>query len=288
MPPQFAPTTPVPMDVLRLIRYGIGGGLILVALLLGSMFFWEAWLDADNVTANGARELAEDAYNEPDLEDAVLEDCSDSHSACEEAFVDNWAEFANDVEVGSDDKTSVTPFQVWVGNDGSDDFTYDLGKSLDESDTGGFGDVRLLDRTLILMPIGAVAVIIVSIVYMLSKNTSAKVLPIILIVLGLLLTVYPILWGILSTSDWAGDLEDDFYEGSSDAAGDEYADLFANTIALAYNRTLFQITSGVILVLGMGALVLAFAAKPPQTMPSPYYPPQYPPQNPYAPPPQYQ
>lgn len=115
---------------------------------------------------------------------------------------------------------SASAMSIWMG--GNDDIkTLDIDLLIettnpfndDADDIGGFGDVRLLDRFLILLPLGALALIALSAAYMFLLNNLPWLTPLRALVgmagISCFLLLFPLIWESLSINNWR----------SSDAAG---------------------------------------------------------------------
>lgn len=102
---------------------------------------------------------------------------------------------------------SASAMTIWLGgNDDVKTLDMELTFEEDEEDIGGFGDVRLLDRLLILLPLAALALVAVAAAYMfLLKNlpwlTPSRAL-VAMTILGCFLLLFPLIWESLSVNNW--------------------------------------------------------------------------------------
>lgn len=186
-----------------------------------------------------------------------------------------------------DSDISYTQLEIWIGEDLDDDeekFTLNLWES--GFDRGGFEDVRLMDRTLILGSMLAGIIILVALVYMFSQGGEGGKLGFIAF-LGLLLLIYPFAWEILSSNDFHNALENQVEESGGDPDDDETQENindFVEEIEKTYNTTLPKVVGGAIFLLGLAGWGATVFMSPPRP-PMPAYPRQqypYPPQAPRA------
>jgi hypothetical protein len=124
------------------------------------------------------------------------------------SFAFSWV--AADIE---DLDGSASAISIWTG--GNDDIqTLDLDLFVEASnpfnddadDIGGFGDVRLLDRFLTLLPLGALALITLSAAYMFLMNNLPWLTPMRALVgmagIACFLLLLPFIWESLSVNNW--------------------------------------------------------------------------------------
>ncbi len=144
----------------------------------------------------------------------------------------------------------LTAWDIWKGTSHGEKFTLDFS---DENATGGFGDVRGMDRWLIVIPLGAVVLGVLSLHYTFGRipflgTLSHRKTAIILAVLALLLFLYPFMWESASSGNWR-----DAWSGYGDSS---VADQLVSELEKAYN-TGQQVFYGLIALLaGLSAVAL--------------------------------
>lgn len=145
------------------------------------------------------------------------------------------------------DGDKLTAWELWIGKDDGEEITMSLSTDAE----GGFGDVRFLDRLLILIPLGALLLGALGVNYAFRRfiNLSPRTTAIALLVTALILFLLPFVWQMWSTSNWRGDLKDLDFSGD---LLDNMLDTFTDT----YN-TGQQIAFGLIALLaGIAAVAL--------------------------------
>ncbi|HEX3052786.1 MAG TPA: TIR domain-containing protein [Aggregatilineaceae bacterium] len=158
-------------------------------------------------------------------------------------FSASWMNAEEDVD-------DLTAWDIWKGKSNGEAFTLDLS---DENASGGFGDVRGMDRLLLLIPLGAVVLGVLAIQYTfgrvpLLEKLSRRNTAIILTAVALLLFLYPSLWESSSSSNWR-----DTWSTYSDA---DYADYYLSVLEDSYS-TGQQAAYGLIALLaGIAAVAL--------------------------------
>lgn len=116
-------------------------------------------------------------------------------------FIFSWVEIA----LFATKPETMTPLQIWLGT--NDEFgTLDIAKAAEEEETG-FGDVRLLDRLLILIPPLAIGLLMVAVLY-LRKQLPTKTALIALVGLSFALLMFGFFWRTFSTMNWRGGLKE--------------------------------------------------------------------------------
>jgi hypothetical protein len=96
-------------------------------------------------------------------------------------------------------KTTLTAWEIWVGYDDGEEFTLDVQEMI--WDRGGFTRVRIVDRTLIVVPIGAVVLVWLAIRYALGGMQPIHAL-IALTAMAVLLLGFPFVWEQWSEAEW--------------------------------------------------------------------------------------
>lgn len=97
-----------------------------------------------------------------------------------------------------------TALQVWFGTEGGSFATLDLEK--DAAGLSGFGAVRMVDRSLILIPLASIYMILLSLRFMVIPDRSRRGLYV-LLGLSIFLLLMPYIWETLSTRQWQAYLE---------------------------------------------------------------------------------
>lgn len=121
----------------------------------------------------------------------------------------------------------ITAMELWMGRNNGENFTMDMAKP----EGGGFADVRLLDRLLILMPVGAIVLAWFAWVYA-SGHMNALMTIGIMTVFAFLLLAAPFFWESLSDQQ----VEDDFKASLDMEGGDEMGlDLFGAMFGDIFN-----------------------------------------------------
>jgi hypothetical protein len=100
-----------------------------------------------------------------------------------------------------DDGTmKITAMEIWTGKNNGDEFSLDL-----ENPQGGFADVRLLDRLLVLVPFGGIVLMWLAWTYAIDQTFRRPAL-VIMAAVALLLFLFPFAWESFSNRA----LEDSF------------------------------------------------------------------------------
>ncbi|MBN2302932.1 MAG: hypothetical protein JXQ72_00555 [Anaerolineae bacterium] len=177
-------------------------------------------------------------------------------------------------EAGADASASTfTAMEIWMGSNGDQDFTLDFSNV---ENGGGLSDVRLLDRTLILIPVLAVILLWVAWVYATDHRNSLQTAAI-LAGLALVLLAYPFLWESLSKSDWENDLKDVMM---AESGGEDFGfamiglSFIMELITELYSTTEFKMAAGIAFLFAVVAVALEYMAA---NQPRPAAPPTRPP-----------
>ncbi|MCB9436831.1 MAG: hypothetical protein H6673_07520 [Anaerolineales bacterium] len=164
-------------------------------------------------------------------------------------FFMSWVEMP--ASIGGD-KASLTPASIWTA--ANDDYpTFDLKKLSEENrDDLGFGDIRLIDRFLIFIPLFGIALAAVGVLYLMKRlDTRTAVLAI----AGLLIVMvlFSAFWKTVSTTNIRGKA-DDLYGDNNDQLVDNTVDLFKDS----YSTGEYALYTRLGLLIGLfGAGVLA-------------------------------
>lgn len=164
-------------------------------------------------------------------------------------FIFSW------VEIGRD---SLTPTQIWLG-------TNDTYGSLDltkfDEDTG-FGDVRLIDRLLILILPLALGLGAIGWLY-LQKKLPMRTALLALVMTAFILLIFGFFWRTLSTNSWKGNLKEQFgYDDLSERQQDDFDERLDEMIDDAksyYSTGEHEFYSFIAFVVAFGGFVLLFA-----------------------------
>jgi hypothetical protein len=134
--------------------------------------------------------------------------------------------------------SDVTAFQIWIGHDGNQPFTLDL-SSMALGRTG-FGYVRPVDRLLILVPIGALALAALAWMYA-SEALNPRVAVIVMTVLAALLLAFPYAWQEWSRDALAEDLDEQLFDELEFEANSEWeAELMEQFIVELMRQSFIQ------------------------------------------------
>jgi hypothetical protein len=211
----------------KLIVAGILGVLGLIMIIL---FFFTPMLDLNNYTSylDRAREAlryerdhARDDYDRSEAVDALADIGDLDRESDKDRGVSGWEIWIGDMSVNNNDLS-----KDWGGsftlNADTMEQAYE-GKIEDPDDFGGFGDVRFIDRLLILFVIGGLAVIGVSILYALNILPAFPALAT-TSVFAFLMVIYAFAWPSLSTSNWRGATDDQINKAIRNGGTDCYYD----------------------------------------------------------------
>lgn len=211
----------------RTIRYGASGVVITMAILMIAGFFLFSWLDMGNLFG-GFGGMLEEA----------------------------------DVESSTDMK--ITAMEIWMGNNSGENFTLGFDSIMNEtsSNSGGIANVRLLDRFLILIPIGAL--ILLGLAWMYASGEMAPITALtIMTVLSLLLLLFPLGWQELSERNWESSMKESMAADFGDAGleGDVSFDfgfsaLFVGLLTDLYSTGEQQLLGGIAFAACLMALLV--------------------------------
>jgi len=151
------------------------------------------------------------------------------------------------LEVLGEEKVSA--WELWIGRHDGDEFTL----SMDEDAKGGFGDVRGIDRLVILVPLGALLLGALGVNYAFRRfwYVSPRTTAIAILITAVILFLLPFFWQIFSTGDWRATLKD---FGLSGKILNTMLDVYKETFAYSTGQ---QIAYGLIALLaGIGAVAL--------------------------------
>ncbi len=137
-------------------------------------------------------------------------------------FLFSWFATNEDAATTIGDR-SISAAGIWFG--GNDDFaSLDLENLLFENKTG-LGKVRAIDRILLIIPLGAITLMVLAVMIILGKLPLDQGL-INLVLVALLLFIFPYLWQSLSTSQWRDYLESENVESLEDSL-DQFSQLYS-------------------------------------------------------------
>lgn len=173
-------------------------------------------------------------------------------------------------QAGDDEDRKVSPMELWVGELGDGEkVTLDLEKS---GDADGFSDVRFLERLLILIPLGGLALVIIGGLFIAGRMGLGQAL-LILLLISLFLTLFPVIWGTLSNSNFRGKLEE-LQEDSAFSASDSEIDDIIEEFSDLYSTGEFSFYAFIaFLVSGIGLFLLRFRGV--ESAPAPTSPPNW-------------
>ncbi len=238
------------VPVLAYARYGIGAIVIVVSLFMLVGFFVFPWLDLGEIEIFGFK-----------LND--LNELSDELDA--------------DFNEG---QLKLTPLEIWIGNNNGDPFSLsfdsmeqalgdesssDSTSDLVPEDTpGGFGDVRPLDRLLILVPIGAIILLWFAWMYLSQAMKSFTALTC-MSILALLLLIFPYAWQELTQNDWENAVEDNMTADTGEmddwGLGEGLSSMYVSIFEQAFSTTEQVWMAGIILAVCLGGVILEAVGK---------------------------
>ena len=201
-------------------RYGVGGLMILLAVAMVISFFALPWLSIDPQSLR----LPEDEDAETaiaDLDTVVVLLQNDS----------------------SDDAVNLSAMTIWSGSNDQIP-TLDLDKAADGKD-----QVRFVDRFLILIPLTALLLIIISTLYLIEKIPSRPAM-FAFIILGLTLFCLPYLWQALGRIDWLG------YDQIQDIRRPDTRQQLVAYLADFYSTSEQRLLALLVIIFGFSAWVL--------------------------------
>ncbi len=143
-------------------------------------------------------------------------------------------------------KEKVTAWDLWIGKHNGDLITL----SMDKDAKGGFGDVRGIDRLVIVIPLGALLLGALGINYAFRRfwDVPPRTTAIAILITALILFLLPFIWQLFSTGDWRANLKDMGFTGS-----------IVSEMLDAYKQ-LFVYSTGQQAIYGLIALLAGIAA----------------------------
>jgi pSer/pThr/pTyr-binding forkhead associated (FHA) protein len=182
-------------------RYAVGGSIIGLALIMMVGFFLFSWIEVNR------SKTAERINTRLGAESALFNITPES--------------------LGNADY-KLTAIQIWLGNDNNAILEFNQSES-------GFGNVRLIDRVLIFLPLMAIILVILAGLYMQGRLQARLAFGLILI-LALVINAIPPLWQLFSTADWR--------QAVQDALQSNNAGLDTNTLDTLTDATVIGLNSG--------------------------------------------
>lgn len=173
------------------------------------------------------------------------------------------SDFAGEMDI-NEGPLKITAMELWMGRNNGEDFTLNM-----ESPTGGFADVRFLDRLLILIPIGALVLLWLAWMYgsgAMSPVTGAGSM----VVMALLLLAAPFIWEDLSTRELENSFQDSLRSGEYefDASDDPFGlgsvlggSMLTSMMEGMYSTGEQALLGGVAVLMSLVALGLEFAGQ---------------------------
>lgn len=150
-------------------------------------------------------------------------------------FVMSWIEIP--ATLGGE-KVSLTPASIWTAS--NDQYpTLDLEKLAKESPSKlGFGDIRVIDRLLIFIPILGLGLVAVGVLYLL-KRLDTRVAVLTIVSLLILLVLFSAFWKMASTTNIRGKTKDIYGESNNklvENAVDAFKDSYSTGEYALYTR----------------------------------------------------
>lgn len=133
----------------------------------------------------------------------------------------------------------ISPFDIWRGIYKDIEFSLDFAKAVEGE--GGFGAVRWMDRLLILLPFGAVIILLQLGFYMVNPSNRRR-MALSMVILAVVLLILPFAWEQLSTQNWRGYIEGQIEDVGRDPSTSEYQDFvdeFVESGTATYNTDQF-------------------------------------------------
>lgn len=233
----------IPLVFQRQFKIVLAAALAVLSIVLIVLFFAIPLLDTSNYmsyldrTREALGDEADNAatYEERDYAQQALDDLNESDEGVSEA----------------EDEVKVTAWQIWRGKKGveteelqsdwegnftlnlnsmindlrdevkrqnEDDYydeDYDSSSEIQPDDLGGFGNVRFIDRLLVLYVLGGLVILIVAALYAFDMMRAFISLAVITGV-AVILTAYAFMWPTLSTSNWRSTIDDQMLDMLND------------------------------------------------------------------------
>lgn len=206
---------------IRMVRYAVGGIVALMAVFMIAGFVWLPWMDLSEISFFG---MSVDAFGgEFEVDKGPLE---------------------------------ITALEIWMGRNDGEDFTL----SLENPDAGGFANVRLLDRFLLLVPFLALVLGWLAWVYAFPAGSDLD--PVIsagiMAFVALVLFLFPLAWQEMSTDAMEDDLRAEMQIEGADDLGLDFFDMgmFTSFYTEAYStgeQQLFGVLALLAALAGFGA-----------------------------------
>ncbi|MBN1200549.1 MAG: hypothetical protein JXJ20_01715 [Anaerolineae bacterium] len=187
-PPYRSTPTGQPIEVEKVIgglKYLISGTVAILSILMLVGFFAFSWVDMGNL------------FNLGNMMEALGQD--------------------------DDGKLELTAMEIWTGSNNGDKISLKYEELLADKVEGGLANVRLLDRFLIVIPLGAVVLL------WLVWNYASDAMPPLyalsaMTIIALALLVFPPLWEQISEQNWKDSMKAEM--GLNGEYGDELDDEF--------------------------------------------------------------
>jgi hypothetical protein len=205
-----------------------GGALGFLGFLAILLFFFVPLLDAANIS-----------YID-DYKEALEYEADNANRRDDRREAEQLLDEFEDVEEDLGDY-DLSPWEIWLGHSYNDTRELDRDVSLDtdrykelidgeltEDEWGGFGQVRFIDRFLIFLPLGGLAVMVLAGLYafnMLGALTVLRSVAAIFVVLFLFI----FLWETMTTAQWRGFADDQI---TLAVEGEDYETDLSDRIAL--------------------------------------------------------
>jgi nitrogen fixation-related uncharacterized protein len=185
-----------------LFRLVVGSLLVVLSILMAGAFFMLPWWEGSTTEA-GSEFAANLAGN-----DTIVEQMAANANVEPEVMRSGLNIISeNPDEFFQEEEQSLTAWEIWTGSEG----TAVLSLNPADISEGGFGEVPLVDLTLVFILIGAGLIFILT-VFILNDIISSRPTLAIIAVIALLLAAYPFLWMSLKTQQF----EDDLHRAAAD------------------------------------------------------------------------
>lgn len=157
----------------------------------------------------------------------------------------DFGEFGFFGGAGDDPALQLTALEIWIGENDGQAFTFNIRP---DAENGGFADVRLLDRFLILVPLGAVLLLAFAWEYVAAADREdAAVATARQVIAAIFLLALPFAWEIASEWDWNRSRGDTAIEAS---VWERQVD---EGLVAAYSTGEQKVLGGLALVVALGA-----------------------------------
>jgi hypothetical protein len=227
----------------RNFKIVVSGVIGLLALIMLVGFFSFEWI----------------ATNADEQEDRVSSEVEDS-----EQLVDEYAMLINDDEEDAQEilqerfgqrtnEYGRTAWEMWIGSDEAAVFAIaDEGEEI----RGDFGEVRLIDRFLILIPLGALAILVLLGLWI-AERLDGETALIGITALAVALWLFPYAWEAVKSGDFRADLqEQETALAFSDLASEQWVEVQMASITSIYSTSHQTLLGFLLMISGAIAMTL--------------------------------